>query len=258
MSDRPHYEDNKRKIISGNPAEPSAPPSEGPVTNAPHGMNEETGWPNTERASSGQAGAGPRCPKCGSSSLRFCFREMDDSVYCAEEECDFEKPLGLTSQEVPLSSFAQFFPAAPAAQPGAEALIAQIRQMIDDSIRTGLINKRTPLELRIEYVQEVICGWLRKNFAALSAPKAPAGQPPICDGCGAGPMLDRGGFYDCFACGHNREKEVLAPKPLDLIREYVEAVRAPNPDEDRCNSAWSAMEQFLARHLGSGEGNNVD
>jgi hypothetical protein len=50
----------------------------------------------------------------------------------------------------------------------------------------------------------MFCGRSKDNKQLIG--HTPKKEPPVCDCCGAGLMLDRGGFYDCFACGHNREK----------------------------------------------------
>jgi hypothetical protein len=56
-----------------------------------------------------------------------------------------------------------------------------------------------------------------------SEPSAPKVEPPtmICDCCGD-QMLDRGGFWDCFNCGHNREK--AAPEPVAGTQVEKDAV----------------------------------
>lgn len=126
------------------------------------------------------AGEGPRC------TIHGCGNEaVYGGAYCFKHSQRHSHPKA----------------AAPEGTPKLEEIVLKITE-------TVLRIHRGPNETIFDYqprVESAIADILRPVIT-------PACSPPICDGCGAGPMLDRGGFYDCFACGHNREKEAT-PAP---------------------------------------------
>ena len=145
-----------------------------------------------------------------------------------------------------------------------------------DCIDGGGTDSGDPLDFTLSEIGQVICQLENPQDYGPSAAPSVAGTPAVarCPKCGSC-ELDFGFKWftphvKCVLCGADIGinnplldfaqffpsqplRTPPSPELLPLIREYVEAVRAANPDEDRCNAAWEALENVceLERHLHS-------
>jgi len=210
-------------------AEPSAP-SEGQKikkeeicgaesnVNAASGTSFATGQTNaevaansSELAASGQAWAGPRCPHCKSPMEDAMKRFSANSTSAVRVFCEGKDLSHHQFQIYKLSDFAQFFPAAPAAQPGVEILETL------KGIASTKLDPDNPFMLMQAFrrMKKQAEAAVKACEAALSAPKGPAGQP-------------REGMCDWANEVEKKSRTYRHGIPAEIVREIHQAM-APAP-----------------------------
>jgi Lar family restriction alleviation protein len=302
-------------------AEPSAPPSEGPLLiegeftledymQAPSGIGPLAfTWKDKPHrlvydlvkvlraASSGQAGAGPRalkpCPFCGSENVmldNLIDEDAYDDYFVSCRGCEVQQ-IANYKADVAVQRWNSRFPAEPAAQPGATIEKPKYPCPVCGGISVDTSSSdpgQMPIALPIPKSNGKWTNYHLKcvmKSLALSAPKAPAGQPEKwpqhCDLCNtdmesADDRTEWHGLGNCFpicdrCTGSGIDPEpssrtltitptgAPAPAPLDLEKllvDLAEAIRHKQrvTNKYRDNELLPLLRQVAARHMGSGEG----